>query len=207
MSPHIGYSDIGPKAKLVEFEKTSDSKLIFSKIASRKADDEQIIFSGSDVLEHPNILQFIKAARDRTYKIIQVIATGKKLSSPDFLIECVLSGLTDISLKIIKLTPDDEATIKNILNLRKVVPQFFKPTLSVGIYVSEKTKSELIQTLKKLETLKVPEIFIINTNDSKTLDISDALQNRKTRVFTIGFEDKHDYKTFCKNNRVLVLSS
>ena len=188
MNPHIECSDIGPRAKLIEIKEKTHLEEIFQKINNRKLGDEQIIFYGDNPTKHYHFFDFVKRAQNKKYKIITIVDKGDSFVSPEFTVNSILSGITDIQLIINSLSQSDKKAIINILKLAKVTPPFFKPSLSIGIYNSNKSEQKkMIENLKKLS---VKEIFII---DSK-------------KILKLESGKRIDYDEYCKKNRVLAIS-
>ena len=164
LSPLIERLNSGPKAKLIELQ-LNDLELK-SKISDKAIDEEQIIFYGEEPTQHNNFIDLINLARQKEYKVIEVVTNGKAFSSPQFTVNAAFAGVTDILVKFYSLSFDVHKVLsgedswsdivkglKNILALRHKVPCFFKPILSVGIYLSETNRDTLIATLEFLEYL------------------------------------------------------
>lgn len=201
MSPPTRYSDSGPRAKLIELKLDMPKKEVMELIW-RRPDEEQIIFLGNS----PHLPDFIDAAQKINYKIITLVTDGAVFEDSKFLVDVVISGATDIQIKINELTNEKINTLKKILELGEKTPAFFKPSLSVGIYVSQKNKDNLTGFLEVLENINAPEVFLINSEKLTNFDLTFLVKKTKMKIFTIGFGDKFDYHKFCKENPVIKMS-
>ncbi len=220
LSPLIERLDFGQKTKLIKV-RLNDSKLE-SKIRDKTPDESQIIFYGEEFTQHNNFIELINLTRQLDYKIIELVTNGKAFSSPKFVVNSVFAGVTDILVKFYSSSPeihnvlsgedswsDVVKGLKNIIKLRQKVSVFFKPVLSVGIYLSEKNQDTLVSTLEFLESLEVQEIFIVKAGEVDDQLVRDALVDRKVLTFTLGFDTLKDYQKFKEDetNRVMKLSS
>ena len=179
----------------------SDFHKIINKIKDRREGEEQIIFAGREPPIHPHFIELVREANSVGYKIIEVLTNGRIFSIRKFTRKALLAGLTDIEVKFFSSDPEihDSITrvpgswkqtvkgIKNILHFQKVFPVYFRPSLSVGMYVGRKNHQSLQETLEFLENLGAREVFLIKAGDVKLGDLK-----FEGELFTVGF-GKHTY--------------
>lgn len=225
MSHHSGRSDSGPKAKLVWIGGGCNNNCStcpfpgkrfgqgLDEIQSRRNDEVQLVFVGREPAIHPNFIDYVKAANLSGYNIIEVVTNGRIFSSPRFAKRTVHAGLTDILIKLSSSNPliHDSITgvngswnqtvkgMRNLLELSKSDHPFLRPSVIVGIYLSEENIGTLDNTVEFLKSEGVKEIFIINAGVDKSIlgDINDK------RIMTLGFDSDSDYTKFAETNRVI----
>ena len=220
-------SDTGPQAKLLligggcnnnclycpykgkSFD--TDPVKIIEKIRDRKPQEEEIIFAGREPPIHPSFIDFLEEAK-KSYKVIEVLTNGRIFSVKKFARKALLAGLTDVEIKFFSSDPEIhdsitrvpgswEQTVKGIRNLlyfSRVFPPFFRPSLSVGVYVGEKNAPTVQETVEFLEKLGVREIFLINVGNVKLERVES-----KVDLFTIGFPWGTKYGEYIKKRRVI----
>lgn len=219
-------SDSGPKARIVWLGagcnnncKTCPHPRGFGSLKGlsikREADEEQIIFVGREPAIQPGFIELVSKSRDEGYKVIEVVTNGRIFSVMDFAREAVEAGLTDVLVKFPSVSPavHDSITraegswrqtvngIRNLMKLRGSIHPFLRPSVVVGIYVSEWNLATLPETLKFLDDEGIEEIFLIKAGKIA----SDKLPSGdwRARVFTQGFGGPSDYGAFRETGRVL----
>jgi len=193
----------------------TDTAIIKTSIQDARSECEQLTITGLEPTIHPDIVEITEFAKERQFKIIQIVSNGRMFAYKQFAREMVFAGMTELLLPIYsssakvhdritgveKSLAQTMAGIRNVKSVSEQVKHFDGVTINAGVVVCRENIESLTTIGPFLKKYGIGSVYFIRIRTSENaesigpenarsnlLSGINAAKKAGIGVFTVGFD-------------------
>lgn len=128
--------------------------------AAKKDNYNKLVISGGDATVHPDLFAILKLVSKYNFEKLQIISNGRMFADPKFTLNCLKSGINEVTLSLHSHRPDVQDKLygikgagqqaqQGLANIIKISKLLKIPTIvNIDIVINKHNVRELLATIK-----------------------------------------------------------